>query len=148
MCGVGFIARVDGAATRSIVSDGLLALRRVAHRGALDALGSVDGCVITAIPWRHLERDVQLPTGRSRGLGMLFVQSGGPCPPDRQSGGPCPADRHGNHRAEAIAIVERELRVAGAIGVVWREVPRPTSASALRYDPPPWPVLTVNQTGV
>src|SRR5436190_12189930 len=43
MCGVGFLARVDGLPSRAIVADGLLALRRVAHRGASDALGAVPG---------------------------------------------------------------------------------------------------------
>src|SRR5579872_2952931 len=93
-CGVGFIARIDGEPTRAIVADGLLALRRLTHRGAPESLGSVDGCgVMTAIPWRHLEREdgVRVPAGPCRALGMCFVGD---------------ADR-----AAAVEIVERELRV-------------------------------------
>ncbi|HEY6213347.1 MAG TPA: hypothetical protein VIW45_13740, partial [Vicinamibacterales bacterium] len=114
MCGVGFLARVDGAATRAIVADGLVALRRVAHRGAPGALGSVDGCgVMTAIPWRHLDRGVRpsvdgLGARRPRALGMFFAAD---------------ADV-----LEATDLIERELRIAGAVDVSWRRVPIEASA--------------------
>ena len=104
-CGVGFIARVRGDAGRDIVSLGLAALRRLAHRGASPALGAVDGCgVLTAIPWRFVEAAFagRLPVGRTRALGMLLVD---------------PADR-----SCASDIVERELAAAGARTVVWRLV--------------------------
>jgi len=137
MCGVGFLARVDGQPSRAIVADGLLALNRVAHRGASDALGpipregapglsvpggapglsvpggapglSIDGCgLMTAIPWRLLEGACdRLPVGVCRAAGMLFVADG--------------------HHGATIDIVERELRVAGAIDFVWRRVPTDTS---------------------
>src|SRR5436190_5753086 len=119
MCGVGFLVRVDGRASRSIVADGLLALRRVAHRGASDALGavagegtpglSIDGCgVMTAIPWRLLERAAdRVPVGVCRAAGMFFVADG--------------------HQSGALEVVERELRVAGAIDLVWRRVPTDAS---------------------
>ena len=110
-CGVGFIARVRGDAGRDIVSLGLAALRRLAHRGASPALGAVDGCgVLTAIPWRLVEQAFagRLPVCRTRALGMLFV--------------------HPSDRSRASAIVERELAAAGAREVVWRIVPTDRAA--------------------
>src|SRR5581483_547411 len=104
-CGVGFIARPDGHATRAVVALGLQALGRLTHRGAPAALGAVDGCgVLTAIPWAFLDAAVgRLPPGRSRAVGMLFVD---------------PADE-----ARATALVETELRACGALDIVWRRVP-------------------------
>src|SRR5947208_15486230 len=109
-CGVGFIARTirssrDTPDDRAIVRHGLTALRRLTHRGAPASLGAVDGCgLLTAIPWTMLD-DVfgGLPGGRTRALGMLFVH---------------PADRDA-----AIALVETELRTAGATTLAWRRVP-------------------------
>jgi len=98
MCGIGFIARVDGQPARSIVADGLLALRRLAHRGASDALPHVDGCgVMTGIPWRLFEREsgTRVPVGVSRAAGMFFLGEAA--------------------RSDAMAIVERELRVAAVV---------------------------------
>src|SRR4051812_6497706 len=105
-CGVGFIADVHGRAGHEIVAHGLAALRRLTHRGASAALGAVDGCgVLTAIPWTLLERGMggRVPTTRTRALAMLFAH---------------PADR-----IRAMAIVDRELRAAGARFVEFRRVP-------------------------
>src|SRR3954470_17301610 len=105
-CGVGFIARVRGEATRDIVSLGLAALRRLTHRGATAALGAVDGCgVLTAIPWQLLDSVFagRLSDARVRALGMLFV--------------------HPSDRVRGAALVERELRQAGARTIAWRIVP-------------------------
>jgi glutamate synthase (ferredoxin) len=120
-CGVGFIAHVRGRSGRDIVSLGLAALRRLTHRGATAALGSVDGCgVLTAIPWPFLDAafDGRAPAGRTRVLGMLFVH---------------PADRLG-----ASAIVERELKAAGAREIAWRLVPTERAAvlTAQRHTTP------------
>src|SRR5262245_15342217 len=104
-CGVGFIARINGDDGRDIVTHGLTALKRLAHRGAPASLGAVDGCgLLTAIPWQLLTDSFgrHLPAGRSRALGMFFVGM---------------ADR-----AVAIELVERELRSIGA-SVAWRPVP-------------------------
>jgi glutamate synthase domain-containing protein 2/glutamate synthase domain-containing protein 1/glutamate synthase domain-containing protein 3 len=109
-CGVGFIARVRGGAGTDIVRHGLTALVRLAHRGAPASLGSVDGCgLLTAIPWRLVTDALgrALPPGRTRALGMFFVD-----PADRQA---------------AVALVERELNAAGA-AVAWRAVPTDRSA--------------------
>jgi glutamate synthase (ferredoxin) len=109
-CGVGFIARVRGGAGTDVVRHGLTALVRLAHRGAPASLGSVDGCgLLTAIPWRLITDSLgsALPPGRTRALGMFFVD---------------PADRHA-----AVALVERELDAAGA-AVAWRAVPTDRSA--------------------
>src|SRR5438067_8710819 len=110
-CGVGFIAHVRGRSGRDIVSLGLAALRRLTHRGATAALGAVDGCgVLTAIPWQLLDAGFAggVPAGRTRALGMLFVH-----PPDS---------------SRAAAIVERQLKSAGARAVVWRDVPTDPAA--------------------
>ncbi|HYM24707.1 MAG TPA: glutamate synthase central domain-containing protein, partial [Vicinamibacterales bacterium] len=116
MCGVGFIATTGRAATRAIVEDGLLALRRLTHRGAQASLGSVDGCgVMTAIPWRLLDRSAEASRSAGvsgsagcRALGMFFVRGG--------------------DRPAAEDIIERDLRVAGAAAVVWRDVPTDAAA--------------------
>jgi glutamate synthase (ferredoxin) len=106
-CGVGFIARTGGAAVdggRDVVALGLSALRRVAHRGAPASLGAVDGCgVLTEIPWALVSAAFgRLPAGRTRALGMLFVQ---------------PSDRDA-----AAALVAREVSNAGGLAVEWRTV--------------------------
>src|SRR5438067_2370129 len=102
-CGVGFVADTHRRFSRDLVSIGLTALRRVAHRGAPASLGAVDGCgVLTAIPWALVTGAAagHLPA-RTRALGMIYV---------------APADR-----AAAVEIVERELRAAGAATLVWRD---------------------------
>src|SRR5689334_6490880 len=108
-CGVGFIARVDGTASRGVVSLGLDALRRLAHRGAPAALGAVDGCgILTAIPWSLFAAEQPLPFARTRALAMLFAAE--------------------SDADAAIALVERECRAAGALDVAWRHVPTDPSA--------------------
>jgi glutamate synthase (ferredoxin) len=105
-CGVGFIARTRGDAGHDIVSHGLTALRRLAHRGAPASLGAVDGCgLLTAIPWTLLAERFggELPAGRTRAVGMLFI--------------------HPSDREAAVALVEHELSVAGATDIAWRHVP-------------------------
>src|SRR5512143_1554470 len=105
-CGVGFVADTRRRSSRALVAIGLTALRRVAHRGAPASLGAVDGCgVLTAIPWALVDAVSagRQPAPRTRALGMLFVP---------------PADR-----SAAVASVERELMVAGASTVAWRDVP-------------------------
>src|ERR1700738_187497 len=110
-CGVGFIAHIRGQPGRDIVSLGLNALRRLTHRGAAAALGAVDGCgVLTAIPWPYLEQAFagRLPAARVRALGMMFA--------------------HPSDRLRGAALVERELRKAGARAVTWRMVPTERAA--------------------
>ena len=82
-CGVGFIADTCRQPSHDTVRLGLTALRRLTHRGAPAALGSVDGCgVMTAIPW------ALLPAGQA--LGMVFV--------------------HAADRFRAEELIERELK--------------------------------------
>jgi glutamate synthase (ferredoxin) len=104
-CGVGFVARTAGEAGHDIVRHGLTALVRLAHRGAPAALGAVDGCgVLTAIPWPLVTASLagRLPAGRTRALGMFFVEP--------------------SARGAATALVEREIEAVGAL-VAWRQVP-------------------------
>jgi glutamate synthase (ferredoxin) len=77
-CGVGFVAHLGGTGSREIVERGLEALRRLAHRGGVDADGrSGDGAgLLTAIPEklirkRALALGIELPA--EFGLGMLFL---------------------------------------------------------------------------
>jgi glutamate synthase domain-containing protein 2/glutamate synthase domain-containing protein 1/glutamate synthase domain-containing protein 3 len=104
-CGVGFVACTAGEAHHDIVHHGLTALVRLAHRGAPASLGAVDGCgVLTAIPWPLITASLEgrLPAGRTRALGMFFVDP--------------------SARDAAMTLVERELSAVGAL-VTWRQVP-------------------------
>jgi glutamate synthase domain-containing protein 2/glutamate synthase domain-containing protein 1/glutamate synthase domain-containing protein 3 len=108
-CGVGFVVRTSGDADHDVVRRGLIALGRLAHRGAVAADGlSGDGAgVLTQIPRRLVEREA-LQHGWAVGerdlvaIAMLFL------PPDDETA------------ADALAAgLERQgLRVLG-----WRDVP-------------------------
>ena len=60
-CGIGFIARIDGAATREVLEIGLRSLSNVTHRGAIGADGVTgDGAgVLTNLPAELIERWLQ-----------------------------------------------------------------------------------------
>jgi glutamate synthase (ferredoxin) len=80
-CGVGFVAQLGSAGSREVVERALEALRRLGHRGGLDADGrSGDGAgLLTAIPDRlfrrcALEAGIELPSAYA--LGMVFLPSG------------------------------------------------------------------------
>ena len=80
-CGVGFVAQLGSSGSREVVERALEALRRLGHRGGLDADGrSGDGAgLLTAIPDRFVrncarEAGFELPPVYS--LGMLFLPSG------------------------------------------------------------------------
>jgi len=57
-CGFGLIVDLEGQASRSVVADGLQALARLTHRGAVSADGrSGDGCGLAmGFPQRFLQR--------------------------------------------------------------------------------------------
>lgn len=110
-CGVGFVASInDKAASHGILEAALIALSRLAHRGATAADGkSSDGVgVMTAIPRTFFEREVANLSGRTLaarqmlGVGMLFV-------PEEE------------RRAESA--LEQCLRAHGFEILCWREVP-------------------------
>ena len=105
-CGVGFVASVQGSATHRIVEDALLALGRLAHRGATAADGkSSDGVgLLTAIPREMLLRTsrVQLGPDQILGVGMLFLPLG---------------------ETRAEGVLERCLKARGFEVLAWRDVP-------------------------
>jgi glutamate synthase (ferredoxin) len=121
-CGVGFIAQLGSAdGTREVVERALEALRRLSHRGGVDADGSSgDGAgLLTPIPEqffrkRALEAGIVLP--ERFGLGMVFL--------------PRDAAKAARRAIEHLAR-DSGLRVLG-----WRDVPTnpeilgPSSAAA------------------
>ena len=79
-CGVGFVATTRGQASHDIVTKALVALSRLAHRGATAADGkSSDGVgLMTGIPRALLlaEAGVELAAERELAVGMIFLPAG------------------------------------------------------------------------
>src|SRR6266851_4843222 len=80
-CGVGFIAQLGGPASHTVVERGLSALKRLAHRGGVDADGrSGDGAgLLVAIPkpfFRKAARADGINLPEEFGVGMVFLQPG------------------------------------------------------------------------
>src|SRR5579863_1689772 len=80
-CGVGFIAQLGGPASHAVVERGLSALKRLAHRGGVDADGrSGDGAgLLVGLP-KTFFRETALADGIELpdefGVGMVFLQRG------------------------------------------------------------------------
>ncbi len=79
-CGMGFIAHMDGKASRDIVDDGLTILERLVHRGGTGAEEDTgDGAgILMAMPDKFLRKelkkdDIELPELGKYAVGMLFV---------------------------------------------------------------------------
>ncbi len=116
-CGVALIVDRRGRRSREIVTRGLEALRRLAHRGAVDAHGhSSDGAgLLSAIPWDLFRSDLPAPlqdTTAPRIAGVFTLDP--------------------QQRAVAVAHAEIVLRRDGWEHVTWRDVPMRTSALAPR----------------
>jgi len=116
-CGTGFIARLCGDATHEIVTMGLTALARLAHRGALHADARTgDGAgLLTQIPHRFLAHQLaslglEAPPRGQLGVGMLFL--------------PRQADVQDRCRQLVEAAIARE----GLSLLAWRAVPIDPSA--------------------
>ncbi len=80
-CGVGFVAQLGGPGSRDVVERALEALRRLGHRGGLDADGrSGDGAgLLTAIPdgfVRNCAREAGIDLPSVYALGMVFLPGG------------------------------------------------------------------------
>jgi glutamate synthase (ferredoxin) len=83
-CGVGFIAQLGGPASHAVVERGLSALKRLAHRGGVDADGrSGDGAgVLVGIPKTFFHKaaracGIEMPD--QFGIAMVFLQPGQEC---------------------------------------------------------------------
>ena len=80
-CGVGFIAQLGGPASHAVVERGLSALKRLAHRGGVDADGrSGDGAgLLVGLPktfFRETARADGIELPDEFGVGMVFLQRG------------------------------------------------------------------------
>jgi glutamate synthase domain-containing protein 2/glutamate synthase domain-containing protein 1/glutamate synthase domain-containing protein 3 len=111
-CGVGFVCQMKGQASHGIVSDALLMLERMAHRGACGCeTNSGDGSgIMTLTPDAFLRREctklgIRLPPHGQYGAGMVFL------PQDL-------ADRYACQR-----IFEKVALEYGIVTLGWRDVP-------------------------
>ena len=112
MCGLGFIAQLDGSKSRAVVVDSLALLGRLAHRGAAGADSkSGDGAgILLQLPHRFFKREgvqlgIQMPKRRRYAVGQLFLP------------------REPGARAAAEKIVEQVVFEEGQRVLGWREVP-------------------------
>lgn len=111
-CGVGFVARIDGAPSHQIVQDAITVLVNLEHRGALgsdQATGDGAGLLID-LPDRFFwcvcrDSGIHLPERGDYGIGMLFL------PRDRKAGERC------TQTCEKI-VEDESCEVIG-----WRDVP-------------------------
>ena len=111
-CGVGFVAHLGRNGSREVVERGLAALRRLGHRGGVDADGrSGDGSgLLTAIPdpfFRRVAREAGLALPRQFAVGMVFF----------------PADRV----SDAQQLIAQSAKTRGLQFLGWREVPTDSS---------------------
>jgi glutamate synthase (ferredoxin) len=116
-CGVGFVAQMGAGPSHETVERALEALRRLAHRGGLDADGySGDGAgLLTAIPERFMRR-----TAREQGINL----------PQEFAVGMVFLPRHlGSAARETIATLAPQFGIA-CLG--WRHVPVNDSISGHR----------------
>lgn len=111
-CGVGMIAALDGKPSRRVVEAGIDALKKIWHRGAVDADGKTgDGAGIhVQIPWEFIKEHIR-HTGHEPGddkiaVGMVFLPK---------------ADL--NAQEVCRSIVETEVLRAGYRIHGWRQVP-------------------------
>jgi glutamate synthase (NADPH/NADH) large chain len=116
-CGVGFIAHIRGAASRSIIEDALVMLDHMDHRGACGCEPETgDGAgLLTTLPQAFLEkvaRDdarIDLPAAGRYGCGLVFL------PPE-----PTLAD-------QCKAMVAQLIAEEGQVLLGWRRVPQDNS---------------------
>jgi glutamate synthase domain-containing protein 2/glutamate synthase domain-containing protein 1/glutamate synthase domain-containing protein 3 len=102
-CGVGFVARADGAKSHDVLQRALTAVARLAHRGAAATDQSGDGAgVLTQIPRQLL---APFAAGQPFAVGMLFLP------------------REGEALARAVTLVEEAIRSVGLAALGWRDVP-------------------------
>jgi glutamate synthase (NADPH/NADH) large chain len=111
-CGIGFIAHIKGHKTHSIVKQGLLILKNLAHRGAVGAdklMGDGAGILIQLPDQFYREemakQGVELPPTGEFGVGMIFLP------------------KENTSRMSCEQEIERVVRAEGQILLGWRNVP-------------------------
>lgn len=114
-CGVGFVARLDAVPEHRVIEDALMALGRMAHRGA-SGCGphTADGAgLLLPLPhefmrrvWREARPEIRERQWPARyGIGQFFLP------------------RNDAERQQATRLVERVLAEHGLAAVAWRETP-------------------------
>ncbi len=112
-CGIAIVAHVKGAASHSIVGDGLEALARMSHRSASGPEANTgDGAgILLGLPHEFLRAvapealGFALPEAGLYGVGMIFL----------------PRDR--SERTRCKAVIERYVSAQGQGFLGWRTVP-------------------------
>ncbi|MFM7284289.1 MAG: glutamate synthase-related protein [Betaproteobacteria bacterium] len=111
-CGVGFVAHIRGSKSHEIVSQGLLILRNLDHRGAVgaDALMGDGAGILIQIPDAYFREEmtkqgVALPPPGEYGVGQVFL------PKESASRLACEQE------------LERAVRAEGQVVLGWRDVP-------------------------
>lgn len=110
-CGVGFIAALHGGPRRSVLDQALVALRNLAHRGAVSADGRTgDGAgVLTQIPHALFRRELadqglSFGADDELGVGTFFVANDAPV-------------------EEIYRVIDEVIRGDGLRVLAWREIP-------------------------
>ena len=111
-CGIGFIAHIKGHKSHSIVKQGLLILKNLAHRGAVGAdklMGDGAGILIQ-LPDQYYREEmakqgVELPPPEEYGVGMIFLP------------------KENTSRIACEQEIERVVRAEGQVVLGWRNVP-------------------------
>jgi glutamate synthase domain-containing protein 2/glutamate synthase domain-containing protein 1/glutamate synthase domain-containing protein 3 len=111
-CGVGFVANITGAATHTIIQQGLQVLENLTHRGACGCDPETgDGAgLLVQMPDAFLRQacddlGMTLPPRGEYGVGMIFFP------------------REAEERDRCIPIVEQVIREEGQVLLGWRQVP-------------------------
>jgi len=111
-CGVGFVAHIKGEKSHSIVTQGLLILKNLAHRGAMgaDPLAGDGAGILIQIPDALFRQEmatqgVVLPPLGEYGVGMVFL------PQEPASRLACEYE------------IERAIKDEGQVLLGWRDVP-------------------------
>lgn len=111
-CGVAFVATLSGPPTHGIVEKGLLALKRLDHRGAVGAEANTgDGAgILIQMPDEFFRGAIRpdLPRPGSYAAGLVFL----------------PGSHEGRVKlSRSIAAIERIVREEGLRVLAWRDVP-------------------------
>ena len=111
-CGVGFVVNIKGAASHTIIEQGLQILANLTHRGACgcDPLTGDGAGILTQMPDAFLRKacaplDITLPPRGEYGVGMVFL-------PERI-----------DERNECLELLEKVVREEGQRLLGWRRVP-------------------------